>query len=247
MSLTRRRFIGMGASATAFSIVPRHAVAGSGQTPPSEKLSIAGVGIGGQGYNDLMSVGSENIVALCEVDDRQAARAYQRWPRAKRHRDFRRMLVSQKDIDAVMVATPDNLHFLVSMWALRLGKHVYCQKPLTHTIAEARALAEAASRSKVATQMGNQGNAGEGVRRIQEWIEDGAIGKVREVHCWTNKPECPAGIGGPKETPPVPERLGWICGWDQRRIGRSIPPTTRSSGGPGGISAPVPWATWAAT
>ena len=113
-------------------------LAGSGQTPPSEKLNIAGVGIGGQGYGDLMSVSSENIVALCDVDYHYAARAYQQWPRAKRHRDFRRMLETQKDIDAIMVATPDHLHFLVSMWAIKLGKHVYCQKPLTHTVVEAR-------------------------------------------------------------------------------------------------------------
>ena len=209
MSLTRRRFLGMGAVATAISIVPRHVVARSGQTPPSEKLNIAGVGVGGQGHSDLMSVSSENIVALCDVDDRHAARAYRQWPRAKQHRDFRRMLETQKEIDAVMVATPDHLHFLITMEAIKLGKHVYCQKPLTHTVAEARALAQAASQSKVATQMGNQGNAGEGVRLIQEWIEDGAIGKVREVHCWTNKPECPSGIARPKETPPVPAGLDW--------------------------------------
>ena len=208
--VSRRKVLTTATAAVAlFHIVPRHALGGAGFKAPSEKLNIAGIGVGGQGHNDLMNMTSENIVALCDVDDRHAAHTYKQWPNARHHRDFRKMLEVQKDIDAVTIATPDHLHFAICMAAIQLGKHVYCQKPLTHTIAEARALAKAAKASNVATQMGNQGNAGEGVRLIQEWIEDGAIGTVREVQCWTNKPECPTGIDRPKETPPVPEGLDW--------------------------------------
>ena len=198
-----------GVAGAVFHIIPRSALGGAGFKAPSERLNIAGIGVGGKGMDDLMSVASENIVAICDVDDRHAARVYAQWPKATRHRDFRKMLETQKDIDAVVIATPDHLHYVASMAAIKLGKHVYCEKPLTHTIAEARSLADAARKANVATQMGNQGNAGEGVRLIQEWIEDGAIGTVREVHCWTNKPECPAGIDRPTDTPPVPEGLDW--------------------------------------
>jgi predicted dehydrogenase len=212
-SASRRAFLTTaaktGAAGALFHIIPRSALGGPRFKAPSEKLNVAGIGLGAQGVGDVMGAAAENIVALCDVDEHYAAGAFQRWPGAKRYRDFRKMFDAQKDIDAVVVATPDHLHYAVSMAAIKLGKHVYCEKPLTHTITEARSLAEAARKAGVATQMGNQGNAGEGVRLIQEWLEDGAIGEVREVHCWTNKPEFPAGMGRPKETPPVPEGLDW--------------------------------------
>jgi hypothetical protein len=208
--MSRRSFLASAATVSAaFTIVPRHVLGGPGTTPPSEKLNIAGIGLGAKGFDDVNGVSSQNIVALCDVDHNYAAPAFRHYPDAKRYRDFRKMLETQKDIDAVVVATPDHLHFMVSMWALKMGKHVYCQKPLTHTVAEARALARAASESKVATQMGNQGNTGEGVRCAQEWIEDGVIGAVREVHAWSDKPTWLAGIGRPADTPPVPEGLDW--------------------------------------
>ncbi|MCX7047722.1 MAG: Gfo/Idh/MocA family oxidoreductase [Candidatus Sumerlaeota bacterium] len=213
-NLSRRRMIKAGVAAAAvpalFHIVPRY-VLGQGQTPPSEKLNIAGIGVGGQGFNDLKNFEKDhNIVALCDVDDNHAGHAYKQWPKAQKHKDFRKMLDAQKDIDAVVIATPDHLHCVISMWAMKLGKHVYCEKPMAHTVAEARLMAKAAAAMpKVATQMGNQGNAGEGVRLIQEWIEDGAIGAVRNVHAWTNKPVWPQGIERPKETPPVPDGLDW--------------------------------------
>ena len=119
------------------------------------------------------------------------------------------MLEKQKDIDAVVVATPDHMHAVISLTAMQLGKHVYCEKPMAHSLEEVRLMARAAGRYKVATQMGNQGNAGEGVRLMSEWIADGAIGDVREVHAWTNKPVWPQGIGRPSETPPVPPELDW--------------------------------------
>jgi predicted dehydrogenase len=208
--LTRRSFLTSAVTTmAAFTIVPRHVLGGPGETPPSQRLNIAGIGVGGKGMDDLQQLASENIVALCDVDHIFAAAAFKKWPEAKRHHDFRKMLETQKDIDAVVIATPDHLHYVMSMWAIKHGKNVYCQKPLTHTIAEARALAKAASQSQVATQMGNQGNAGDGVRSIQEWLEDGAIGAVREVHAWTNKPVWPIGMGRPTDTPPVPEGMDW--------------------------------------
>ncbi len=195
-----------------FHIVPRHCLGGPGQTPPSEKLNVAAVGVGGQGKFDVKNLAGEkdvNIVGLCDVDEKNAGTIYSEFPNAKRHLDFRKMLDEQKDIDAVTCATPDHLHYAVSSMAMQLGKHVYCQKPLTHSIAETRALAALAKKTKVATQMGNQGNAREEVRLIEEWIADGAIGTVREVHSWTNKPVWPTGIDRPKETPPVPDTLNW--------------------------------------
>jgi predicted dehydrogenase len=148
-------------------------------------------------------------VALCDVDEKYAGKVFQSYPKAKVWFDFREMLDKQKDIEAVIVATPDHLHAVVSMEAMKRGKHVYCQKPLTRLVAEARALTEAARKYKVVTQMGNQGHSGNGVRDICEWIWDGAIGEIREVHAWTNRPVWPQGIDRPKETPPVPETMHW--------------------------------------
>jgi len=210
-NMSRRDFMSGAAVAAAFTIVPRHVLGGPGNTAPSEKLNIAGIGVGGMGKGDIKNVSSENIVALCDVDDKYAAKVFKLYPRAKKYRDFRKMLEKQKDIDAVVVATPDHLHAVVSMMAIRMGKHVYCEKPLTHTIYEARKIAEAAREAKVATQMGNQGQASEEARLVCEFIWDGAIGPVREIHGWSNRyPRIsPRGIARPKETPPVPSTLDW--------------------------------------
>jgi predicted dehydrogenase len=208
--ISRREFMsGAAAAVASFTIVPRHVLGGTGHTPPSEKLNIAGVGVGGMGKSNLERLESENIVALCDVDEEYAGKVFDLYPQAKKYRDFRRMLEKQKDIDAVVVATPDHTHTVVSMMAMKMGKHVYVQKPLTYSVYEARLLTEAAREHKVATQMGNQGHSGEGPRLICEWIWDGAIGPVREVHCWTNRPVWPQGIGRPKDMPPVPETLDW--------------------------------------
>ena len=215
-SLSRREFLLKSAAVSAFSIVPRHVLGGTGHVAPSEKLNIAGVGIGGKGYSDLETVAKENIVALCDVDLKKGGRAFRRFPKAKRYQDYRVMLDKQPEIDAVIVATPDHTHAMISLEAIRRGKHAYTQKPLTHTVYEARVLAEAARKHKVATQMGNGGQAGEGPRRLREMIWDGAIGPVREVHVWTDRPNnglkkvyWPQGVGRPKETPPVPDGLNW--------------------------------------
>ena len=208
--ITRRNFMATAAATTAaFTIIPRHVLGGPNYVAPSEKLNIAAIGAGGMGSSNLKSMEHENIVALCDVDDARAAGSFERYPKAKRYKDFRVMLDKQKDIDAVLVATPDGVHAVAAMAAIKRDKHVYCQKPMTYTVAEARALTEAAREHKVATQMGNQGHSAEGARLICEWIWDGAIGDVREVHCWTNRPVWPQGIGRPTDTPPVPSTLDW--------------------------------------
>ncbi len=207
--ISRRTFVGSVAAAATVMIVPRHVLGGQGHTPPSDKLNIAAVGSGGQAGANADKCVNDNIVALCDVDDVRIARLAKKFPGAKTYRDYRAMLEQQKDIDAVIVGTPDHSHAVIAMPAMQLGKHVYVQKPMTRTIWEARQLTEAARKYKVVTQMGNQGHSGEGVRLIEEWIADGAIGKVREVHCWTNRPIWPQGMPRPEETPEVPATLDW--------------------------------------
>lgn len=196
-------------AAASFMVVPQYVLGGTKDKPPSEKLNIAGIGVGGMGKWDLQDVESENIVALCDVDSKYAAETFDRYPKAKKYKDFREMLEKQKDIDAVVVATPDHTHAVAAMTAIKMGKHVYCEKPLTYSIYEARKLTEAARQAQVATQMGIQGHATESIRLLCEWIWDGAIGDVYEVQAWTPHPVWPQGIDRPKETPPVPETLDW--------------------------------------
>ncbi|GAB4112951.1 MAG: Gfo/Idh/MocA family oxidoreductase [Thermoflexibacter sp.] len=211
--MSRRQFVtGLGASVALFSIVPRH-VLGKGYIPPSDKLNVAGVGVGGRGRPVLQGIyngGTENIVALCDVDDARAEATYKDYPNAKRYKDFRKMLEAEKNnIDAVMVATPDHTHAVIAMAAMQLGKHVYVEKPLTHNIYEARMLTEMARKNKIVTQMGNQGSSGEGVRQMTEWIQAGVIGDVTNVHAWTNRPIWPQGLPTPTEKVPVPKTLDW--------------------------------------
>jgi len=208
--MDRRSFLGQSAAASSsFMIVSRHVLGGKGYTAPSDKLNIAGIGIGGMGSADLRDMETENYVALCDVDSNYAGKVFARYPKAVRYRNFREMLDKQKDIEAVLVATPDHLHATIAMAAIKAGKHVYVEKPLTHTVKEARMLRDAAKQAKVATQMGCQGHAMESIRLLCEWIWDGAIGPVREVHAWTPHPVWPQGLDRPKETPPVPEGLDW--------------------------------------
>ncbi len=211
MSITRRNFMSAAAVAgAAFTVVPSHVLGGPKHIAPSEKLNIAGIGSGGMGAGNIGRSAGENIVALCDVDYGRAAGTFKKFPKAKQFKDYRVMLDKMdKEIDAVIVATPDHSHAPASMKAIKMGKHVYCQKPLTHTVFEARKLTEAAREMGVATQMGNQGRSKEGCRFIKEWIADGAIGDVREVHSWTNRPVWPQGILRPAGTPAVPANLDW--------------------------------------
>ena len=213
---TRRHFVQNSLALGAGLLVLRDSRSAVGY-PANEKLDIAGVGIGGMGAANLRNLESENIVALCDVDPAHAKRAILRYPNAKFFVDFREMLAKQKDIDAVVVATPDHTHAVISMAAIRAGKHVYCQKPLTHDVYEARMLAEAAREANVATQMGIQGHSGEGIRLICEWMWAGLIGEVREVDAWCSLSYYPWGHAGwssqwsqrPQETPSVPAKLDW--------------------------------------
>ncbi len=216
--LSRRNFMRGAATAAALAIVPQHVSAGQTKRPSSEKLSIACIGVGDQGTRDMQSfLGKPDvqIVAICDVDSENRERArhivnnkYGNQDCAV-YNDFREMLERQKNIDAVLVVTPDHSHALVSATAMKMGKHVYCQKPLTHTVFEARKLAETARKCKVATQLGTVNQASEDSRVLREWIWDGAIGPVREVHNWSNRPIWPQDIDRPQEKPPVPANLDW--------------------------------------
>jgi predicted dehydrogenase len=253
-TISRRQFVGaVGAASAAFTIVPRHVLGGPAYTAPSDMLNVAGIGIGGMGRNNLMSIKTPdstleewkqqaaeeetkpesemterekrrmerrrqwrqpkelaNVYALCDVDLDYAKKTIESYPKAKVYQDFREMLDKEKEIDAVVIATPDHTHAVISMYAMKAGKHVFCQKPLTRTIHEARVLAKAAKEAGVVTQMGNQGHATEGARLIKEWLLDGAIGDVREIAVWTNRPIWPQGdIARPTGDIAVPSTLDW--------------------------------------
>lgn len=203
--MSRREFMG---AAAAFTVIPRHVLGGRGRTAPSEKLNVACIGVGGMGGSDVSQMRGENIIAFCDVDWKHAGPTFKRYPDVKKYRDFRKMLDKEENkIDAVTVSTPDNIHAVAAMAAIKRGKHVYCQKPLCHDIFEVRRLTEAAREHKVMTQMGIQLHAQQCVRLVAEMITSGMIGKVRKVDIWSGK-----NWGGgfrPTETEPVPETLDW--------------------------------------
>jgi predicted dehydrogenase len=210
LSLSRRRFLHVSAGvAIGATFVPRTAWGAN------ERVAIGCIGIGGRGASDVASVteAGGQIVALCDVDDNRRKRgqdATETFPQAKLYRDFRVMLQQEdKRLDAVTVATPDHVHCYASVTAMRMGKHVYCEKPMSHSIAEARLMAETANERKVVTQMGNQAQAGEAIRRAIEVIRAGLIGKVREVHAWTNRPTWPQGMAERPEPETIPQGLSW--------------------------------------
>jgi predicted dehydrogenase len=215
---TRRDFIKKSAfTVAAFTIIPRHVLGGTGFTAPCDKLNIACVGIGGKGRVDVQEVCHENIIALCDVDQARAREkrgnmknAYDSFPNARKYEDFREMLDAETDIDAVTISTPDHTHAVITMEAMKKGKHVYTQKPLTRTVDESRKIVGYAKENGIVTQMGNQGHANEGPRILNELIWQGVIGNVKEVHCWTNRPVWPQGIAErPENSPPVPSTLNW--------------------------------------
>ena len=209
---TRREFLrGTASGVAAFTIVPGFVLGRDGRQTPSNKLNLAFVGAGGRARANLGGTKTENIVALCDVDEKRAAESYKKMPKVKKFRDFRKMLDEmEKDIDAVVVSTPDHTHAVALMRAIKMGKHVYSEKPLAHSLAEVRALRKAAQEHKVATQLGNQGHSFDSIRLFCEWIWDGAIGKVRRVHClcntsWGRYEKLPK----VKERHPVPKSLDW--------------------------------------
>ncbi len=215
--MSRRDFMVTAGAVSAYSLIPFHLRGRPNKTAPSDKLNIAGIGIGGMGGSNLKNLDNENIVALCDVDFNYASKTAQLYPNAKRYTDFRVMLEKQKDIDAVVIATPDHTHAVISMAAIQAGKHVYCQKPLTHDIYESRVLANSASKSGVTTVMGIQGHSDEGIRLICEWIWDGAIGEIREVDAWCSLSYFPWGHESwsskwddrPEDTPAIPDDIDW--------------------------------------
>ena len=211
---SRREFLRNTAiTAAGFIILPRHVLGGKGFIAPSDRLIVAGVGVGGKGESDIANFfksGKADIGFLCDVDDRRAATSVKAFPKAKYYKDFREMYDKEsKHFDAVSVSTPDHTHAVATLAAMQLGKHVYVQKPLTHDIYEARVLTNAAKKYKVVTQMGNQGASGDGVRQLIDWYEAGLIGKVHTVYCWTDRPVWPQGIPWPAQKADVPKGLDW--------------------------------------
>jgi predicted dehydrogenase len=209
--LNRRQFLyysALAASATALT--------GCAATRPrprrisaNEKLNIGVVGAAGKGSSDTDRCATENIVALCDVDENIAASQLKKYPKAVFYKDWREMLEKEKGLDAVVISTPDHLHATIAATAIRMGKHIYCQKPLTHSVYEARLLRNLAKKYNVATQMGNQGSAEDGLRRAVEVIQAGLIGQVRQVHVWSNRPVWPQGMNRPPGQDPVPANLNW--------------------------------------
>ncbi len=209
--MTRRSFLaGTSAALAGLALAPRSGKASTVFQSPNERLNIAAIGVGGQGRANLEGMASENIVALCDVDEDRAAGAFDRWPDARRFQDFRVMFDEMaNEIDAVIVSTPDHTHAVAALPAMQLGKHVYIEKPLTWSVKEARVLRDAARRYGVASQMGNGGMASENLRRVSEMIWDGAIGQVHTVHVGTDRPIWPQGMNRPDGSQSIPDHLDW--------------------------------------
>ena len=215
--VSRRALLGgAAAGVAAFTIVPSHVLGGAGGQAPSNKLNVAGIGVGGRGSADINACAGENVVALCDVDSSRAGGTFKKFPKAKVYKDFRRMLdKEEKNIDAVTIGTPDHVHAPAAIRAMKMGKHVYCEKPMAHTVYEARRMTEVAKEMGVVTQMGNQGHGGSGLPLYYEYIKDGAIGTVKEVHVWSDRAGTrdrawwPQGVDRPKDTPAVPDTLDW--------------------------------------
>jgi predicted dehydrogenase len=222
--ITRRRFFktAAAAAAAAITIVPSRVLGQvqTGQVPPSEKLYIAGIGVGGQGGGDIGEMSTHphaQIVALCDIDWKKAAAQFKKFDKSGKFKDYRVLLDRfAKSFDAVMVATPDHMHAPISLAAMRAGKHVYVEKPMAHSIEEARLMTGVAKATGVVTQMGNNGHANDSLRETREWLDAGAIGKVKEIHCWTDRPGKPGHPWWPQPakpvpnpTPPIPETLDW--------------------------------------
>ncbi|WP_353197698.1 Gfo/Idh/MocA family oxidoreductase [Parapedobacter defluvii] len=214
--ISRRKFLGAAATGIAgITILPSHTIAGLGHIPPSDKLYIAKIGCGGMGAADLgslMNTPKKNaeIACLCDVDARMVADARKKYPKASFYEDWRKLYdEAGNKFDAVCISTPDHNHAIQAFGAIRMGKHVYLQKPLAHDIYEARILTEAAKKYKVVTQMGDQGNSCDGMKTMREWFEAGLIGNIEKVYCWTNRPVWPQGIPWPTAKAPVPKELNW--------------------------------------
>lgn len=208
--VTRRRFLQGSVLAAGCTVVPRSVLgAQPNQLPPSERLNIAGVGLGPRGLGNMEKCNGANIVALCDVDFRLAATALEQYPDAGKYQDFRRMLDQEHGIDAVVISTPDHTHAVIAAEAMKRGKHVFVETPLAHTVWETRELARIADATGVTTQMGNERHSCPGIRRAVEMLWGGGLGPIQEVHCWSNRPQWPQGMGRPTASPPIPKGLDW--------------------------------------
>lgn len=210
-NLTRRSFIGTTSTVLAgITVLPSNVIAGLGNKAPSDKMNIVGIGVGSKGKGNMRRLASENIIGLCDVDWKYAKEVFDTYPNAKRYKDWRVMYDELgKDIDGVMIATADHTHAIIAAHAITMGKHIYCEKPLTHSVYESRLLTRLAAKYGVVTQMGNQGASGEGVNLICEWIANGEIGEVRKVEAFTDRPIWPQGLNTPERGDWVPETLDW--------------------------------------
>lgn len=209
--INRRRFIsGSMVAAVGVTILPSKVIAGFGYKAPSDKLNIAGIGVGGRGFGNLKELESENIVALCDVDWKYSKRVFDYFPKAKRFKDWREMYDEiEQSFDAVMISTPDHTHAGPAAHAITMDKHVYLQKPLAHSVYESRLLAKLAKQYGVATSMGNQGSSRDGTSDIIEWLHNGEIGEVKKVEAFTDRPIWPQGLNTPENDDWVPETLDW--------------------------------------
>ncbi len=249
-AITRRRFIYYSALAAGATALTGHARPQPRRVSPNAKLNIGCVGCGGKGSSDIHWCSSENIVALCDVSQTALDRQRQNHPDAKVYKDFRQMLEKEKSLDAIDIATPDHMHAAIAAMAIKMGKHVYCQKPLTHDVYEARMLRDLARKYKVATQMGNQGSASDGLRRAVEVVHAGLIGPVRQAYVWTNRPIWPQGLDRPTGSDPVPPTLDWdlwlgTAPWRPYKAQR--PDDSAGGGGRrgrGGLYQPFTWRGW---
>ncbi|MGB5554829.1 MAG: Gfo/Idh/MocA family oxidoreductase [Flavobacteriaceae bacterium] len=210
-SNSRRNFIKKTSMASAgISIVPSYALSGLGYKAPSDKLNIVGVGVGGKGFHNLMAMNTENVIGLCDIDWNYSRTCFNTFSKAQKFYDWRTMFDKLgNSIDGVLVATADHTHATIAATALSMSKHVYCQKPLTHSVYESRLLTKLSEKYNVATQMGNQGNSGDGVRQVCEWIWNGEIGEVTEAHAYTDRPIWPQGLERPKEVMEIPKNFDW--------------------------------------
>lgn len=209
--LSRREFVSRSAAvAVGLTILPSGIISAKGRKAPSDKLNIAGIGVGGMGFSNLKQMETENIVGLADVDWGYSKRVFDHFPKAKAYKDYRKMFDELgKTIDAVIVATADHTHAIIAAEAMTHGWHAYVQKPLTHTVYESRLLTKLAEKYKVATQMGNQGSSGEGVNLTTEWLANGEIGEVERVEAFTDRPIWPQGLNRPDENMTVPNTLDW--------------------------------------
>lgn len=208
--MKRRNFLkNLGLTGATITILPSHVVSGLGHIAPSDKLNIAGVGIGGKGKVNLKNMVGQNITALCDCDHEYAENVFKTYPNAVRYKDYRVMLEKQKDIDAVVISTPDHTHAVIAAAAMESGKHVYLQKPLTHSVWESRYLTGLANRKGVTTQMGNEGHSNDSVYEVAEVVQSGCLGAIHEVHVWTNRPIWRQGMPKPLVKVPIPKTLDW--------------------------------------